>query len=326
MDGGHKSVGVGLCNYRTLKAHHNPKVMRKTDTYMDPDHSHMHSIVDRIGQVVNQHLKVFTIETVLNNRMNGKPLDMLARNEDHFTDGDWLKFDALRYSLKKIPTAAKRKAFFAVPAAYDVIAVNAGETEATHARTLEKCFEQYNVELSGQADVVITGIPFVSPYNVNSVLNPLLVQVMGLGYFHNMNKGGTLILTHPCYDKFDAEHHPSYIEFINRLLPETRDALTLHRKYEAEFAENPSYINKFRFGNAYHGAHPFFMWYWGEAGRRWTGRVIAAGADNSRVPALLGWERAANLQEAIAMARSGLNHNPSITMLHHPPIFVADVK
>ena len=75
-----------------------------------------------------------------------------------------------------------------IPAAYDVVAVNAGATEPAHAKTLEKCFQQYNVPVKGQADILISGVPFISPYNTNSILNPLLVQVMGLGYFHNMNR------------------------------------------------------------------------------------------------------------------------------------------
>lgn len=333
MDGGHKSVGVGLCNYRTLLAHHTPAVQRKTETYMNPERSHMHSVVNRIGKVVNEKLKIFHIETVLNNRMYGPQLDFLAKNEDHFTDLDWLKFDGMRFSLKNLPRKAKRKMMFKIPAAYDVIAVNAGATEPVHERTVAKCFEQYRVPVEGQADILITGIPFVSPYNVNSVLNPLLVQVMALGYFHHMHmgtpvlkEGGTMILCHPCYDSFDPEHHPSYIEFFNRLLPETRDAMELHKKYEHEFATNPSYVDRYRFGNAYHGAHPFYMWYWGEKGRQHCGRVIAAGADNARVPEILGWERAHSLSEAIAMARSSAPENPDITLLHHPPIFMSDVK
>lgn len=332
MNGGHKSVGVGLCNYRTLNHHHNPYVLRKTASYMDPAHSHMHGIYERIGRHINKSLKIFHIETVLNNRMYDAQLDFLAKNEDHFTDLDWLKFDALRYSLKNLPRKAKNAIMMKVPAAYELVAVNAGATEPVHARTIEKCFEQYNVPVQGQADVLITGIPYVSPYNVNSILNPLLVQVMGLGYFHNMNrgtpllkKGGTLIMCHPCHDDFDPEHHPSYIEFFNRLLPETRDAVTLHKKYEREFATNPSYVDRFRFGNAYHGAHPFFMWYWGEGGRQWCGRIIAAGANNSRVPELMGWERAGSLSEAIAMARSTAPENPQLTLTHHPPIFMTDV-
>ena len=39
MDGGHKSVGVGLCDYESLRAHHNPKTIRDSDSYMDPTRS-----------------------------------------------------------------------------------------------------------------------------------------------------------------------------------------------------------------------------------------------------------------------------------------------
>ncbi len=66
---------------------------------------------------------------------------------------------------------------------------------------------------------------------------------MALGYFFNLyrgkplvKKGGVLILLHPAYDEFDPVHHPSYIEFFNRLLPETRDSIKLEHKYEHEFA------------------------------------------------------------------------------------------
>ena len=96
-----------------------------------------------------------------------------------------------------------------------------------------------------------------------------------------------------------------YIEFFNRLLPETRDAYTLEQKYEDEFAYNPSYIEMYRRGNAYHGAHPFFMWYWGQRGREHVGKVIVVGADNAHVPrACSAGRRAETLAEAIAMARA----------------------
>ncbi len=80
--------------------------------------------------------------------------------------------------------------------------------------------------------------------------------------------------------------------------------MKLRHKYEGEFAKNPSYIEMYRRGNAYHGAHPFFMWYWGENGRQHIGKVIAAGAQNAHVPQILGWDRAESLPEAIAMAKS----------------------
>ena len=126
----------------------------------------------------------------------------------------------------------------------------------------------------------------------SKALNPLLVQVMALGYFYHMyrnqpilREGGVLILTHPCSDKFDPVHHPSYIEFFNRILTETTDAYTIEKKYQDELAYNPSYIEMYRRGNAYHGAHPCFMWYWGQRGREKASRVIVVGADNATVPA-----------------------------------------
>lgn len=333
MDGGHKSVGVGLCGYESLKAHHNPQAIVDSNSFMDPDNSYLAHSVDRIGRVCDEHVKVFHIETVLNNRMFDRSLDFLAKNEDNFTETDRLKFEGLRWALDRLPYAARRELLMRTPAAYELIACNAGATDPVHERTLEKCYEQYAIEVQGQADILITGIPNISPYNVNSkALNPLLVQVLALGYYYHMyrNKpllrdGGVLIITHPCSDKFDPVHHPSYIEFFNRLLPETTDAYTLETKYQDEFAYNPSYVEMYRRGNAYHGAHPFFMWYWGQRGREKVGRVIVVGADNITVPKLMGWEWAESLSEAIDMGRSSMGRSAQITMLHHPPILITDV-
>jgi hypothetical protein len=61
------------------------------------------------------------------------------------------------------------------------------------------------------------------------------------------------------------------------------------------------------------------MWYWGQAGREWLGKVIVVGPDNASVPRLLGWESAQTLSDAISMARSYMGRSAQITMLHHPP-------
>jgi hypothetical protein len=228
---------------------------------------------------------------------------------------------------------ARRKFFQAAPAPYDMIQCTAGATDPVHQKTLEKCFEQYCIRVKGQADILILGVPFSTPYSVNSITNPILVHVMGPGYLFNLyrympmvKKGGVLILTHPLYDDFDPEFNPSYIEFFNRILPETRDPFVLREKYEEEFAKNPSYIQMYRQGNAYHGAHPFFMWYWGYNGTKHVDKIIVAGAENEHVPATLGWERAETMSDAVAMARSHLGRSAEITMLHCPPIVMADVE
>ena len=78
------------------------------------------------------------------------------------------------------------------------------KTEPVHDKIIEKAFDQYAIPVRGQCDILITGIPDISPYNVYSILNPLLVQVMGLGYHFNfyrnkplLKKGGVLIIHHP---------------------------------------------------------------------------------------------------------------------------------
>jgi hypothetical protein len=333
MDGGHKSVGTGLTDYLGLRAHHTPHAIRASKSYMEPKHSELHSSVDRIGRVIDDHVKVFHIETALNNKMFDGPLSFLGKREEDFTDMDRVALAGLRWTLQKTPRKLRQNIFNQVPAAYGLIACAAGRTELAHAKILEACRRQLFVKVKGQCDILIAGIPYISPYNVNSILNPLLVQVMACGYFFNMNRGvplikegGTLIVTHPCFDEFDPVQHPSYIEFFHRLLPETTDAMELHKKYEREFAQNPSYVHLYRKGNAYHGAHPFYMWYWGENGRQHMGQIIAVGTENTHVPELMGWERADTLAEAIDMARGRQGRAAEISLMHHPPMVMTDVS
>jgi nickel-dependent lactate racemase len=189
MDGGHKSVAVGLCGYRSLKAHHNPKVMRDCHSYMDPASSALNTSVVRMGKVTNQKLNVFTIETTINNRMFDRPLEFLHKNEDDLTTTERNSLRALRFTLSKVPQAARQAIFQRVPSPYGVTGVFAGETEAVHAHTIKRSFEQYLVPVTGQADILVTGIPYISPYNVNSFLNPLLVQVMATATSSTSTRG-----------------------------------------------------------------------------------------------------------------------------------------
>ncbi len=332
MDGGHKSVSVGLCGYKSLMAHHNPKVMRNCHSYMDPSASELNSSVVRMGRVLNKKKRVFTIETTINNRMFDRPLEFLAKNEDDLSQAERAALRALKITLDKTPQSLRQAVFDRVPSPYGVTGVFAGETEAVHEHTLKRSYDQYLVPVVGQADILVSGIPYISPYNVHAFLNPLLVQVMANGYLFNLykgvpmlKKGGTMIVLHPCTDKFDNEQHAPYIEFVHRLLPETRDAMELHRRFEKKFASNPAYIEMYRKGHAYHPAHAFFMWYWGEAGRQHVGRMIVVGADNEYIPGLLGWETARTMDEALRMARTTAPPRPEILALHVAPTMMVEM-
>ena len=93
MDGGHKSVTVGLCDYDSLRPHHEPETIRASDSYMDPKQSVLATKVERMGAIVDKHMNVFHIETALNNRMFAGATAFLSKNEDEFTEIDRLKFE-----------------------------------------------------------------------------------------------------------------------------------------------------------------------------------------------------------------------------------------
>jgi hypothetical protein len=264
--------------------------------------------------------------------MFAKPLDFLGKNEDELTKTEERAMKVLIRTLNFLPQPARQAIFEKVPAPYGVIGVYAGETMATHEKILDKCFQQLAVPVKGQSDIVIFPIPYISPYNVGAFLNPLLVSVMAEGYLYNLHrgapllkKGGTIIITHPCTDKFDREQHLAYVEFFHKLLPQTRDAVELHKRFEREFSRNPAFVQMYRSGKAYHPAHPFYMWYWGENGRQHRGRVIVVGADNEYIPAILGYETAATMSEALRMARETAPEDPSITCFRICPLMLADV-
>ena len=332
MDGGNKSVGVGLTSYASLQAHHNPQTILDCWSYMDPEKSAMHRSCNRIGRVVNREMNVFHVETTVNNNMFGGPLGFLHKDEDEWTTFDEWGFAALKATLSKLPRAAKRAFFHRYRAPYGVTGVHAGKTEPVHKKTLEASYRQYSVPVEGQTDVAIVGIPYLCPYNVNSIMNPVLVHCSALGYFFNMfrgkpvvREGGVLIVCHPLYDEFHPDHHPSYVEFFHRLLPETRDSKKLQHHHEEAFARDPAYVHMYRHGNAYHGAHPFYMWYWGENGRKHVGRIISVAPESAYCAKTLGWDVAKDLDEALEMAETTVGRKPSVTMLHVPPILIADV-
>ncbi|HYC22736.1 MAG TPA: lactate racemase domain-containing protein [Candidatus Bathyarchaeia archaeon] len=332
MDGGHKSVAVGLAPYQSLRHHHNAATLRDSHSYMDPTRSALHRSADRMGAVVNQNVKVFTIETAINSNMYGSMLDFLHKNEDQFSEWDHARLSGFRWTLRNMSNDLRRQALHRYTAPYGMTGVWAGETQAVHQKALAKVYQQYAVPVKGQSDILIVGVPYISPYNVSSIMNPVLVQCMGLGYLFNMyrnkplvRQGGTMIVCHPLRDEFQPEHHPSYIEFFHRCLAETNEATELEERFEREFARNPTYIHMYRYGHAYHGVHPFYMWYWGEPARQHVGRVIVAGCEEPAVAARMGWEAADTLDQAIAMATSELGRSASITYLHLPPIVIADV-
>ena len=332
MDGGHKSVPVGLGSYRSLKHHHNVHTMLNSRSYMDPPRSALHGSAARMGRLVAEHVKVFTVETTLNNETFPKQFGFLNRREWEWSVRDQAGYLAVKKANEMAPPRLRHDVFRRIVAPYGVTGVHAGETEAVHQRTLANVHRQQKVEVDGQSDILVVGLPYICPYNVNSIMNPILVQCLGLGYFFNLyvnrplaRPGGAMILFHPTPWEFHSVHHPSYIDFFEEVLSETTDPAAIEAKFEEQYATDPWYVHLYRNSHAYHGVHPFYMWYWGAHAMDYLGDVIFVGADR-RAVSRMGFRTASTFADALEMAGETVGGSPTITYLHTPPLALAEVR
>lgn len=332
MDGGHKSVPIGLASYKSLRHHHNSKTMVRSHSFMDHQKSHLHHSAWRMGRMLAEHLKIFTVETTVDNNVFPPPYDFLQKREWEWNVRDQASMLAMRRGLAVAPKRLKHNLFQNLRAPYGVTGVHAGDTEAVHKLTIAKVHEQQMVEVQGQSDVLVLGVPYLCPYNVGAPMNPILATCMGLGYYFNsyrgmpvVRRGGAVILYHPLAPDFSQLYHPSYVDFYEEVLSESTDPAVIEAKFEAQYATDPWYVHLYRTSHAYHGVHPFYMWYWAAHAMDHVGDVIWVGGDRKAV-ARLGFRSASTLDDALEMASSTVGRSPSITYLHNPPHLIADMR
>jgi lactate racemase len=178
--------------------------------------------------------------------------------------------------------------------------------------------------LDEKVDVVVYGVPDWSPYAAFSFTNPILTLIStGLGYLGGMiealgKPGCTVILATPCPDRWDQEHHPSYREVWDRVLPVTHDPYEARQLFEPELAQREDYIAKYRTGFGFHPTHPVMAIYPLKRLRH-AGRVVVAGAESAEVVRHVGFEPTASVQDALGVARDVHGPSPSIALVPYPP-------
>jgi hypothetical protein len=205
-------------------------------------------------------------------------------------------------------------------------AIFGGSVAATRRAALEmnrKNLANRRDLLEEKVDVVVYGVPDWSPYAAYSFTNPLLnIVSTGLGYLGGMiealgKPGCNVVLATPCPDRWDEEHHPSYREVWERVIPETKDPFEARERFESEFAARPEYVDKYRRGFGFHGSHGIMALYPLKRLRH-AGRVIVAGAEDPTIPEHLGFGSAPTVEHAVDEARSG---GGTIAFVRYPPAF-----
>ncbi|MEM1798431.1 MAG: lactate racemase domain-containing protein, partial [Candidatus Jordarchaeales archaeon] len=321
MNGGWKSVNVGLGSYESISYHHNPDSFGRG--LMEPEVSEMHKTLWKMGRVVEENVKVFQIETIVTNNLQPS-LSLVG--------GEGLRAPLTLKAFSLLPRRVRDKLRGFVRAAYRMAYVKAGKVVDVHAETLRVLRKQLELMVEKQFDIVVAGIPNMSPYATFSVQNPILSANLALGYAFSflsvgkplLRKGGVFVFFSPMDEVFHEGHHPSYVEFY-KILSETRDPWELREKYEKKFAKNEKYVRLYRYGYAYHGAHPFFVWYAIRPALEQASAVINVAPSNSKVPEKMGFEWARNLREALGKAYSYVGKDASIVYPAMPPIFCTRV-
>lgn len=292
FNGGWKSVVVGLSSFRSIRHHHRPFPRASGKSSLDPKRSAFPRLLNEMGAVVERELarkgrRVLLIEGTMN---NASPQELVQ--------------------------------------------VAAGHPQETHLKGLEILQRQHVVDVKGQSDVVVYGLGNNrDPYSKLSIINPIQVRNLAMSYsyglFQNVplvRQGGIVIMCHPCQRQFHPVHTPSYIEMFDRLVPYTKDPFELWELHAEEYAHRPEFIHKYRYGYAFHGAHPLILWGQGVYGLKHVGKVFLAGATDFETARRLGFEPFASVEEAVAEAENLLGSDCSITYLDMPESFICNVE
>jgi hypothetical protein len=294
--GGFRSIFEGISTYSSIKTHLNRHTMASGGIALDPLSTGIYRSYQRKARELQAKLDIFSVEIVPN--MNSGPDNIYracnALNyQNKGTFGKWLSRSCLTLAnvAANEPKQRRINQFLNVS---DLAGVFAGNLEATHRAAHACLLEVQRVTVSGgPADILILGLPNLSPYHTNSALNPLFVRQLYLGNVYSryigrplVRDGGVIIIHHPLRPNFDRKRQPAAIDFFQNYLL-TKKPLGDIDHWEAMFAQNKEYRQRYLEEGAFHGVHPILQWHDGSLAEKRLGKIIVAGgADESCLQAL----------------------------------------
>ena len=331
LNGGHKSVAVGLGTYESIANHHIPKMTAESPHVMQPDNSLMHACIERLSHVIQKHSRIMVMEAAMNNATYPFHVNYLGKPDACCNVLERFLKAATPKAMALMPEPIRKVILRGVRGAYDPVEINAGTIEAVHPRTLETMKTQLTVSAPKQYDTMVFGLPDLSPYAVGARINPVLVVSDVLGYIFNwfynkplVKRGGVVIILNPVFEVFHEEYHTAYKKFYDEVLPVTADPVEMQDRFQEDFGRDPYLIDCYRHRFAHHGFHPFTVWYWATYAFKHLSKVILVGPPDDRVAKRLGVSWAPNLSHALAQAKEAAGGD-DVAALSIPPFFYFNV-
>lgn len=327
LNGGHKSVAVGLGTYDSIAPHHHPIMTRHCPHVMQPRGSNMHASIERISRVILEKARIMVMEAAMNNATYPPHVAYLGKPDERCNALEKFLKLATPLSMKLLPEPVRKLVLRGVKGAYEPVAINAGGIDAVHERTLDILTQQVSVEAPKQYDIMVFGLPDLSPYSVDARINPVLVVSDVLGYIFNwfyhrplVKKGGAVIILNPLFEIFHDEYHVAYRRFYDEVLVETTDPFEMKERFQEKYARDPYLIDCYRNRFAHHGFHPFTVWNWATYALEYLSDVIIVGPSDDRAARRLGVTWAKSMDHALGLAREKAGGD-SIAALTIPPFF-----
>jgi len=290
MNGGWKSIVVGLSTFRSIRHHHRPFPFARGHSIMDPERSAFQKLLAEMGAVVTRELdakgrRLFSIECVLNGAVPGRLAGVFAGHTP----------DVHRETLALLATQQS-------------LPVDG----------------QSDVAVWGLPD----RDPYSALSRINPILVANLACSYAFGLYTQrplIREGGVAIFANPVEVAFER-HHRSYPELFDGILPRTTDPFAIWDEYAEDFAHRPEYVHAYRYQYSFHGAHPLFLWGQTAFARRHCSRIIFAGGKDPEAVERMGFNWAPSVEDALAMASAELGRQPSVSVVEMPPVFIPDVR
>lgn len=203
---------------------------------------------------------------------------------------------------------------------FEVAHVFAGSVDDTRRAALAVLDTQHppRRDAAPPADVIVYGLPAWSPYATFSKMNPLLTLLSsGLGYFGGAiealgKPGCSVVLATPCPEQWDEEHHPSYREVWEKVLPVTRDPWEITERFADVYATRADYVEKYRNGFGFHPVHGILATHPLKRLRH-AARVFVGGIQNPALARHVGFTPTPTVEEAIHMAEGVHGEDCAVT-------------
>ena len=327
LNGGHKSVAVGLASYESIANHHHPKMTAECPHVMQPKGSHMHESIERISRVILKHTRIMVMEAAMNNATYPRSVRHLGMPDERCNMGQRFLKRATPWAMAVTPESIRKAILRGVRGAYDPVEINAGDIDAVHERTIDVMTRQMTVTAPRQYDTLVVGLPDLSPYAIDARINPVLVVSDVLGYIFNwfydkplVKKGGAVIILNPVFEVFHSEYHVAYRKFYDEVLSETSDPFEMMEGFQEKFARDPHLIECYRNRFAHHGFHPFTVWYWATYAFKYLSKVTLVGPADDTCAKRLGVSWSPNLAHALAASQE-TSGGGQVAALTIPPFF-----